>query len=109
MAHEGSTRSLATNRQHRLTWCLARPSMTRPMFPRETRSTRMAAATRMDSVLTWDSRRQPVQTETTHAIASVRRMIDPFQSIVPGWPTRARDGGLGLFYAPAEKHPRKGG
>jgi len=28
-------------------------------------------------------------------------MIDSFQSIVPGWPTRARSSGLGLFYARA--------
>ena len=27
-----------------------------------------------------------VQTESTHAVASVRRMTDSFQSIVPGWP-----------------------
>ena len=52
---------------------------------------------------------ETAQTETTHAIASVRRMIDSFQSIVTGWPTRARERGLGLFYAPAETPRRKWG
>src|ERR1700738_3414263 len=99
MASAGSIRSLAQNRQQRLIWCLAVPSMRRPMLASETRWTLRDAATRTDRVLAWDSRNDAAQTEATHAIASVRRMIDSFQSIVPGWPTRARDSGLGLFLA----------
>src|SRR5438132_1106584 len=50
--------------------------MARPMFAREMRSTRMAEATRMAKVLACDRRSETVQTETTHAIASLRCMIN---------------------------------
>ena len=109
MASAGSTRSLAQNRQQRLIWCLASPGIRRPRLASDTRSTRMAEATRAASVLAWDSRSETARTETTHAVASVRRMIDSFKSIVTGWPTRARDSGLGLFLARREKASAKPG
>ena len=51
MASSVSIRSLAQNRQHRLIWCLTIPFIARPMLASDTRSTRMAAPTRIASVL----------------------------------------------------------
>src|SRR5688572_30027355 len=110
MASAVSTRSLAQNRQARLIWCLALPSMPRPRLARETRSTRVAAATRMPSVLACDRRSETAQTETTHAIASVRRrMIDSLGLIVPGWATRARNHRGRLILCPHQKPRAKVG
>ena len=72
----------ATSRQHRPIWCLARPwprpRIRRPMFPRETLSTRIAEAARMLSVLSRLGRRHPAQTVSTHETAGPRSMAAPF-------------------------------
>src|SRR5829696_1738920 len=107
MASAGSTRSLLQNRQHRLIWCLALPSILRPMFASDARSTRMAEASSAASVLAWDSRSETAQTETTHAIASVRCMIDAPCRLCLGGPPEPVTGGLGLFLARRRKPSAK--
>src|SRR5829696_2555844 len=100
MASAGSTRSLLQNRQHRLIWCLALPSILRPMFASDARSTRMAEATSAASVLAWDSRSEQEQTETTHAIASVRCMIDAPCRLCLGGPPEPVTAGSAYFMPP---------
>src|ERR1051325_8757388 len=67
------------------------------MLASEMRWTRMAAATRMASVLAWESRRETEQTETTHAIASLRCMIETPFRLCLGGPPEPVTGGLGPF------------
>ena len=84
MASAVSIRSLAQNRRARSIWCLARPTICRPRLAGVTRWTPNTAATSTPRVLARDNRNEPAQTEITHAVASLRRMTDTSQSVVPG-------------------------